>query len=530
MKRDLNRLNSGPFDVLVIGGGIYGAWTAYDAALRGLDVALIEKSDWASGTSSASTKLIHGGLRYLEQLHFGLVRRSLEERRRLALLGPHRVTPLRFLIPVYRDSRVGRLRLRTGLWLYDRLAGKKHPIGRHQSLTRDQVMTRHSYIKGDGLTGGLTYGDGQTDDAQFTLEIVEGASAAGAATANYVKATRLLKSGHKVTGATVVDTISGDSFEITASVVVNTTGMWPPALGSEQARAPRLSMSKGVHLVLPPLPAKDAMLITARRDNRVFFVIPWYGMTLLGTTDADYYGNLDDVRVDDNEIDYLLEEAAAVIREPQWSRSMIEGMFAGVRALKYEPGKPPSSVTREWVLESPLDRLLVSIGGKYTSARYESAVIVDRVIEWLGRKPGPSPTSHRRFPWAPREHFPKWQSGACRTGERLGMDPETAETSTYRHGIALSTIHDLIRERPDLAQRLDPRLPFSRAEIVLGARDRMALTLEDLLRRRTPILILSHVRREVLEDTAALTSPILGWDAQRREQEITSILNKWGLE
>jgi glycerol-3-phosphate dehydrogenase len=528
MIRDLNRLNDGPFDVLVIGGGIYGAWTAYDAALRGLKVALIEKSDWASGTSSASSKLIHGGLRYLEQLHFGLVRRSLEERRRLALLGPHRVTPLRFLIPIFRDSRVGRHRLRAGLWLYDRLAGKKHPIGRHESLTVEQVMARHSYLERYGLTGGLTYGDGQTDDAQFALEIVHGANAAGAVTANYVRATRLLKSGNRVVGASVVDEVSGETAEIAASVVVNTTGMWPPALGVDKTKAPRLRMSKGVHLVLPPLPSKDAMLITARRDNRVFFVIPWYGMTLLGTTDADYHGDLDDVRVDDNEIDYLLDEAAGVIREPQWTRAMIERMFAGVRALKYEPGKPPSSVTREWVLESPLDRLLVSIGGKYTSARYESTVIVDRVLDWLGKTPGQSPTSHRRFPWSPHERFSAWRSNARRTGEQLGMDQETAEHSAHRHGTTSSAIHEIIRERPDLAQRLDPRLPFSRAEIVLGARDRMALTLEDLLRRRTPILILSRIRREVIEEAATLASPILGWDEPRRQQEITHVLSKWG--
>jgi glycerol-3-phosphate dehydrogenase len=528
MKRDLDRLGSGPFDVLVVGGGVYGAWTAYDAALRGLKVALIEKSDWASGTSSASTKLIHGGLRYLEQFHVGLVRRSLAERRRLALLGPHRVVPLRFLVPVYEDSRVGRLRLKAGLWLYDRLAGKKHPIGRHQSLTAEQVLARHGYIKARGLVGGFTYGDGQTDDALFVIEIVHGAHAAGAVTLNYVRATRFLRSGSTVVGASVVDELSGETLDIRASVVVNTTGMWPLALGAGRARAPLLRMSKGVHLVLPPLPMPDAMLITARRDSRVFFVIPWYGKTLLGTTDADFNGDPDDVHVDESEIDYLLEEAAAVIETPGWDRTNIDGMYAGVRALKYEPGKPPSSVTREWALESPYDRLLVSVGGKYTSARYESAVIVDRALGLLARRRGRSPTASRRFPWAPHERFPEWQSRARQTGEQLGMDRETAAHSTYRHGTALTAVHELIRERPDLARRLDRRLPFSRAEVVIGARDRMAFTLEDLLRRRTPLLILSRVRREILEDAASLAAPILGWDNNRREQEIMRVIDGWG--
>jgi len=530
MERDLNRLSDGPFDVLVIGGGIYGTWTAYDASLRGLKVALIEKSDWASGTSSASSKLIHGGLRYLEQFHFGMVRRSLDERRRLVRLGPHRVQPLRFLIPVYRHSRVGRLRLRTGLWIYDRLAGSNQPVGPHESMSSSDVLSRHGYLNSDGLVGGLTYGDCQMDDAQFALEIVRGASDAGAVTANYVRAAQLHVSGGRVVGASVVDELSGDTMEIDASVVVNTTSMWAPQFDDASVRAPRVRMSKGAHLILPPLPTNEALLITARSDERVFFVVPWYGKTLLGTTDSGYDGDLDDVRVTQSDVDYLLSEASAVIDAPHWDESMIEGRFAGVRALKYEMGKSLSAVTREWVLESPVDRLLVSIGGKYTSARADAAVIVDRVIRWLGKKPGESPTKTRPFPWSPKDPFPQWLDAVRDAGVLIGMDRETAMHCACRYGSAMQPIHALIRDHVELAERLDPRLPFCKAEIIIAAKESMVVTLEDLLRRRIPMLILSPVDRNVLEEAVRLISPILDWDTERARREIDNVLGKWSVE
>lgn len=526
MKRDLRLLAGGRFDVLVIGGGIYGAWTAYDAALRGLKVALIEKRDWASGTSSTSSKLIHGGLRYLEQRHFGLVKRSLEERRRLTELAPHRVTPIRFLIPVYRRNRVGRLRLRAGLWLYDRLAGGRQPVDPHEMLSEREVAARYRHIGREGLRGGFTYGDCWMDDAQFTLEIVSGANGAGVVTANYVRAVRFLASAGTVTGASVVDQVTGETFDVDASVTVNATGMWSPPLEAGQ-RAPRLRLSKGVHLVLPGLPSSDAILCMSQ-DDRVIFVIPWYGKTLLGTTDGDYDGDPDDVHIDDAEIDYLLDEARAVVAEPRWDRSMIEGGFVGVRALKFEPGKPSSRVSREWGLEYPLPGLLVSIGGKFTSARADASLIVDRIFDLLKKSAARDATTRRPFPWSPTENFTSWQERLEHVGENLGLDPETARWSTYRYGTEVTTIHRLIEETPALAERIDGRLPFARAELVHGARNTMAITLEDLLRRRTPILILSRLDRDVIERAADVISPILGWDDRRRQREVTDVLSRWG--
>ncbi|MDH3214958.1 MAG: glycerol-3-phosphate dehydrogenase/oxidase [Candidatus Krumholzibacteria bacterium] len=527
MIRDINRLRAGPFDVLVIGGGIYGAWTAYDAALRGLKVALVEKHDWASGTSSASSKLIHGGLRYLEQFHLGMVKKSLAERRLLTRLGPHRVTPLRFLVPVYGDSRVGMFRLRAGLWLYDQLAGKNQPVGRHGVLTPREVNERYPHLRTKGLRGGLTYGDCQTDDAQFTIEIITGAGNAGAVVINHAEATEFLTSNNRVVGAAVVDRITHEIVEVRASVVVNTAGPWAPGLRTPTAKKTRLRMSKGVHLVLPPLASADAMLVMTRRDKRVFFIIPWYGRTLLGTTDADYDGDLENIGVDDAEVDYLLTEANSVLNGPGWDRSAIEGRFAGVRALKYQPGRSASSVTREWIIESRLRGLLTSIGGKYTSARADAAVIVNRACDILGKRLGKPPTETQPFPWSPPTNLAQWLDTARRRGTHHGLDPELAQMLAYRYGTSLGPVLDLIRSTPLLAERIHPHLPFCKAEIVHGAQSTMALTLEDLLRRRTPVLILAPVDRAILEEAARLVTPILGWTDERRKTEVTNVLMTW---
>ena len=218
MKREFEKLRTGPFDLLVIGGGIYGAWIAYDAALRGLRVAIVEKEDWAAGTSSASSKLIHGGLRYLEHRHFGLVRRALDERRRLCRLAPHRMAPLRFVLPVYEGARAGRLRLKLGLWLYDRLGGKRQPVPRHESLARADFQRDYPFIEQDRLRGGFTYGDVVTDDARYTLEIVDGAIGAGVVAVNRAEAHGLLQEFGRVAGARIEDRETGKRIEVRATV------------------------------------------------------------------------------------------------------------------------------------------------------------------------------------------------------------------------------------------------------------------------------------------------------------------------
>lgn len=528
MQRDIHRLEQGPWDLLVIGGGIYGAWTAYDAALRGFKVALIEKGDWASGTSSTSSKLIHGGLRYLDQFRFGLVRKSLGERRRLALLAPHRVAPLRFLIPVYRGQPVGPLRLRTGLRLYDFIAGKNQPVKPHDRLGPAQVLAHYPFLKQEGLRAGYTYGDCQMDDARFALEIIDGASRAGAITVNYAEARELLIRGGKAAGAIVTDRETGDTMEVAARVVVNTAGPWAPELGGQGSSRRLFRLTKGVHLVMPPLPTGDALLIMVKRDGRIFFMIPWYGKTLLGTTDTDFHGDPDAVRVEEEDIAYLLGESNAVFQEPLWDRSSILGRFAGLRALRNQPGRLPSQLTREWSLAEPLKGLLISVGGKYTSARAEAAMIVARAARLLQRPAAAkAPTEIRPFPWAPAGPYREWREASLGSGLELGVDRETAEYHLSRYGTTVEDLHAWIRKDPSLAARLTPDLPFCRAEVVHGVSSEMALHLEDLLRRRLPLLILSRTQRQTMEEAAALAAPLLRWTEQRCREEVSAVMQKW---
>ncbi|MDD5181383.1 MAG: glycerol-3-phosphate dehydrogenase/oxidase, partial [Gallionellaceae bacterium] len=348
MKRDFSLLQDHQFDLLVCGGGIYGAWTAYDAALRGLSVAIVEQGDWASATSSASSKLIHGGLRYLESLDFRLVRKALHERQMLLGVAPHRVWPLRFGVPVYEDSRVGTIQLTAGLALYDFLAGNLSPDFHHRHFKHDEFAGHFPFLATGNLKGGFTYTDAQTDDARLVLELIDGAAAAGAVCVNYCRQTGWVETDGRVSGATVQDQVSGDSAGISARQIINATGQWMAA--SAQGRG-WCRLDKGTHLVMPALPTDEALLLTAKSDGRVFFIIPWYGMTLLGTTDADYSGDPDRVAVEPKEVSYLLAEANHYLKIA-WTEKDVVGSFAGLRVMKHGNEASPVSASREWELKT----------------------------------------------------------------------------------------------------------------------------------------------------------------------------------
>ncbi len=352
MKRDFPGLQ-GEFDLLVCGGGIYGAWTAYDAALRGLKVALVEQSDWAGATSSASSKLIHGGLRYLETYDFKLVRKALKERQLLLEIAPHRVWPLRFGVPVYADSRNGTLLLKAGLTLYDALAGFPGEPMRHHHFFKREFSAHFPFLVEAGLHGGFTYGDAQTDDARLVLELVAGAMANGAVCVNYAKLIDWREENGKVCGAEVRDVLSGEMLQVRARQCASTSGRW--AMLGEQTRE-WCRFSKGVHLLLPALPTREALLLTARKDGRVFFIIPWYGRTLLGTTDTDYSGDVGQVRAEEADIEYLLDAANGYLKQA-WHRADVIGSYAGVRVMKQSEDANPSAVSRDWELKTTANGL-----------------------------------------------------------------------------------------------------------------------------------------------------------------------------
>ena len=526
MVRDFSRLNDQTFDVLVCGGGIYGAWTAYDAALRGLKVALVDQGDWANATSSASSKLVHGGLRYLEHFDFKLVRKTLAERQMLLAAAPHRVWPLRFGVPVYRGGRLGSFRLAVVLTVYDGLSGS---IGDEQGFRRydgDAFAERFPFLRSAGLKAGFTYLDAQTDDARLVLELVAGAASAGAVCLNYCKVNDFIAQNSRLAAALVTDQLSGASVTVRAKQFVNTTGQWAGRLLSGKRH---YRLSKGVHLVLPNSLDKEALLLTAKTDGRVFFMIPWYGRTLVGTTDTDYDGDLDKVKVEDKDIEYLLNEVNGVARNRKWTPEDIIGSFAGLRVMKQSERSSPSAVSRDWEVRVADNGLLTSIGGKLTSARSDAGQIVDRLCAQLNRQT-PCMTFGKPLPWSPGADFPGWSDAMTRRAMALGIDRESAQWLLFRQGKRVPDIYTLCEEHPESAARIVPEAPFIVADLLFCARTEMVVHLEDLLRRRLPLLILAKLKGDDLRRIAKIVAPVLGWDEEKIEAECRHVLQVYRID
>lgn len=498
MIRDPAALTRDRFDLLVIGGGIYGAWCAYDAAQRGLKVALIERGDWACGTSSASSKLIHGGLRYLEHFEFSLVSHALTERRVLARIAPHLVRPMNFVLPVWRGARVGSFRLSCGLMLYDLLAWRRQPVQRHKHYRKDRLLQRYPFLKTKGLNGGFRYGDCQEDDARVTLTVVRAAQQAGASVVNHCAATELLDGG-----AHLQDRLSGESLTISARHTVLTAGPWSHELLGEAA--PAMNRVKGSHLVLPEIPdCRSAFLLTAPQDGRVFFVIPWYGRTLVGTTEASIT-DPDTAEVTTQETRYLLDAVAEWMPDLGWTENHVISRFAGTRALQAQDKANLAAVTREFAILQPRRGVTLPIGGKFTTARRDASEIIDRVARALGvHRAGQ--TAKAPLPGAPQGEFLQFLERTDRGLREAGADEAVAQHLALRYGDNCTTLAQMMRTEPELAERIHPSLPFVLAEAVYAVRDEMACTLDDVCRRRLPLDLLlaegpwrQHLGRQLAE-------------------------------
>ncbi|HUP91807.1 MAG TPA: glycerol-3-phosphate dehydrogenase/oxidase [Solimonas sp.] len=475
------------FDLVVIGGGIYGAWTAYDAALRGLRVALVEKSDWGSGTSSASSKLIHGGLRYLEHYEFGLVRHALQERRTLYRIAPHLVRPLNFILPMWKGPRASEFMISAGLTLYDLLAWGSHPVQRHHHFRAAELLAEFPFIDQPRLLGGFRYGDCQEDDARMTLLVCATAQAHGAVCVNHCAVEGLLEDAGGIAGVRVRDNGGGEAFEVRARVVVNAAGPWVRAVLGDQA--PKVRLIKGTHIILPAIPGcNDAFLLTAE-DGRVFFVIPWYGRSLVGTTEQEVQ-DPSEAKPTADEARYLLKGVRKNLPGLGWTEEHVIGAFSGVRMLQAADRASLAAVSREFEVVQPKPRLIMHIGGKYTTSRGDSTEIVDAVFKAMGRK-APAPRTHELpLPGAPAEPFEQWQPGAVRRLAELGVDLEASRWLSLRHGTGVADIAVLIAQQPALRERIHPEAPFIAAEAVHAVRHEMARTLDDGVRRRTPLTLL----------------------------------------
>jgi glycerol-3-phosphate dehydrogenase len=483
----LQRLATETFDLLVIGGGITGVGIAQDAAHRGLRVALVEKGDFASGTSYASTKLLHGGLRYLEHMEFKLMYEALHERNRLTRLAPSLAQWLPFLIPIYgtgwKMEKYG-----AGLWMYDLLAG--FPKGNtHRRISREEVLRMAPHLNPEGLRGAYLYYDGRTNDTRLTVEVLTSAMRGGATAANYCKVNGLTKVKDRIAAAEVEDLLSGNRFTVRAHTVVNATGPWADqVMQMDRPDTPvRIAPSKGVHLIIPAdrLPVQGAVLAPSPSgDGRFIFVVPWEGAVLLGTTDTPWHIDPDMVDTQEEDIQYILAAANGFFPGARLTRADVINTIAGLRPLIKAEKDTTAAMPREhkiWVSDSGL---VTIAGGKLTTYRTMAAEVVDLILKQSGRK------------------IP------CRTANlHLCAEREKA-------------LARLVQEEPELGKRLLPDLPYTKAEVAYAAREEMAMMPDDFIRRRSRLNLLDRNHGETVRAEVADLLKRFSPDPAARSKEV----------
>jgi glycerol-3-phosphate dehydrogenase len=540
----LARLASESFDVLVIGGGITGAGVALDAASRGLRTALVEKDDFASGTSSKSSKLVHGGLRYLQQNEFRLVYENLAERQRLLENAPHLVSPLPFLIPLFgRDGVVNRgvARVyRTALWLYDLTGGVR--IGRrHEKVTRAQALAHMPNLQADRLVAGFLYWDARTDDARLTLTVLRTAVLDhGAVAANHVRATALTTGPDgRVDGATVTSE-EGESFDIRASVVVNAAGVWADDVRAlDEGQNPHsIRPAKGIHITVPEaaFPCDIAAVIPVRQDRRSIFVVSWGDQVYLGTTDTEWDGPLDDPSCLPADVDYILDAANAITTKPI-GRDDITGIWTGLRPLlapvegKHAPSERTADLSRRHTVRVSPEGMVTVTGGKLTTYRKMAEDTVDAALGVLGRKAGPCVTKSLRLRGATgRPVRARSPEGTAPAGAGTGDAPDPGDDATAvathlagRYGSETPAVLATADGRPELLDPLVPGLRYLAAEAVYAVEEEMARSVADILDRRTRASLRdARGAAEAATRVAALIGPELGWDEARMTDEAES--------
>lgn len=548
--RALEALTNGAFDLLVVGGGVTGAGVLLDAAARGLRAGLVEKGDFATGTSSKSSKLVHGGLRYLLSARdYGLVHEALVERQRLLANAPHLVRPLPFLIPLFgRDGAVNKSVAKvysTGLWGYDVIGGLR--IGkRHRRIGRDEASRLMPTLRTDRVVAGFIYWDARADDARLTLELARTAVLDhGAVALNHTPVRAVTHDGTgRVNGvrlgASEVAGPSTDGLEIRARVVVNAGGVWSDDVRqlAEGTHPGTIRPAKGVHITLPleKLPTEVAVVLPVPKDRRSVFVVPWGNRVYVGTTDTDYSGSLEDPQCTGEDIRYLVEAVNASVSSPI-SDSDILGSWAGLRPLiKAAATERTADLSRRHAVTKTAEGLVNVTGGKMTTYRRMAADAVDAAVTELpndgssGRRARRSPTKRLRLHGAV-DPGPAAAALTPRLADLISarelstpMDA-VAEHLVGRHGSDAGAIADLIAERPALAEALVAGLPYLAAEAVWAARSEMAATVEDVLSRRTRALLLDReAAAEAAPAVAALLAPELGWDEAEREAQVSHFL------
>ena len=478
MIRDISRLTKNKFDLIVVGGGINGAAIANLAASCGATVALLEKNDFASGTSSKSTKLLHGGIRYLENFEFDLVHEALRERFIQWQAAPYLVKPLAFVIPVYKNDKRPLWMMRVGVWLYDFLSGK-YRIGHHRFLSVAEITSLAPGINADGLMGGVEYFDAQMDDARLCLENVLMADSNGAVVANYVEVEHFIKDkNQRAVGVKVRDCLNNARMDIFASKIIVTAGPWSDELIQKDVphAVKRLRPTKGVHIVYRGEISKNAFLIQSRQDKRIFFVIPFKGNTLIGTTDTDYHQSTDGVKVEEMDIQYLLQEASRVFPNINFDRSKIITTFAGLRPLVADKGDP-SKISRKHDIECNASGIYFVMGGKYTTYR---AIAEEAILKAM-------PELASKMPYG--QQFTLYGSGG--SNEELKILSQRYEVPLdlirYLQGIYGSRFGDVLniaQGNPQLKERICSCSSAIAAQVIYARDVEMAQNIDDIMDRR----------------------------------------------
>ncbi len=525
----LERLKEEDFDVLVVGGGITGAAAARDAARRGYRTALVEARDFGEGTSSRSSRLIHGGLRYLENLELDLVFEASQERRTLLRIAPHMVRPLPFLFPLYEDGRVGRRKLDAGMWLYDALSFFRN-IERHQMLEPGELLEREPALRREGLLGGARYYDAQVDDARLVLTTLMGAAGAGAAVANRVEAVEVERRDGAVSGVRVRSE-AGEAWTIPTRLVLNATGPWTDRTvrraGTSWSR--RLRPTRGTHIQVDrgALGHDTALIFESPLDRRIMFVLPWRDLTMIGTTDVEHEGPPEEVAPTARDVAYLLASVNRLFPDAALGPDDVLSAWAGLRPLVADAeAESEEEISRDFVITEGPPGMLTIAGGKLTSHRHMAEVLVDRAAAFLQAAFELDPASGcdtDRVP-LPGGDFEELDAFRRELAERAvphRLPASSVERLARAYGTRADRVLALLEERPGLREPVVEERPYLAAEVVHAARGEMALHVEDVVFRRTR---LGHETRHAFVEgcrrVARLMGDELGWDESRRREEV----------
>jgi glycerol-3-phosphate dehydrogenase len=510
-------------DILIVGGGIVGTGAALDAVTRGLSVGIVEANDWAAGTSSRSSKLIHGGLRYLEMLDFGLVKEALQERGLLlSELAPHLARPVPFLYPLTKPF-IERPYVGAGIALYDAMSvssGHSRGVPFHKHLSRRGTLRAAPSLKNDAFVGSIRYYDGQVDDAKYCANLVRTAAYYGAHAVNQMRVVDFLREGERVVGAKVVNHEDGTQFNIRAKQVINATGVWTDetqAMVTDRGQL-KVRASKGIHLVVPRDRFQSTVGLILRTEKSVLFVIPWGRHWIIGTTDTDW--NLDKAHpaASSKDIDYILEHVNKVLKRPL-TREDVEGVYAGLRPLLAGENDSTAKLSREHVVAHPVPGLVVVAGGKWTTYRVMAKDAVDEATRTMDERVPPSCTE--TIPLLGAQGYRAAWNRRNRTAEESGVHVARIEHLLNRYGSMTSEVLSIIGENPALAEPLPGADDYLQAEAVYAATHEGARHVHDVLTRRTRISIEAWDRGvSAVPVVAKLMGDVLGWSDAQRENEV----------